>query len=214
MSNIGSVKDIDGNIYKTIIIGNYEWLAENLKVTKYSDGSEIPNITNKSDWSQVKTGAYCWYNNNDSNKVKFGALYNWYTVNTNKLCPDGWRVPSDEDWRYLEGYIDSKYKVGDSIWNGTMSRGFDIGNRLKAKYEWKLNVNDEFGFSALPAGECSSNKGYFHHLGSNGFWWSSTEFDSTKSWYRCIIFFDEKMIRNTHPKGMGFSVRCIKDKSE
>lgn len=208
----GVVIDIDGNTYKTAIVSNYIWMSENLRVTAYKNGTKIPLITNDSIWSATNSGAYCWYNNNPNNSSTYGALYNWFTVNTGNLCPDGWQVPSDEDWKYLEGSLDTKYKVDDSIWNGTMLRGFDAGYMLKGKFGWNSNGNgsDLYGLNALPAGECSSNRHYFRHIGNNGFWWSSTSFDSTKAWYRCLVFFDNKIIRNTHPKAMGFSVRCIK----
>ena len=92
----GSVSDIDGNEYKTIQIGTQEWMAENLKTTKYNDGNSIPNVTDIIEWSNLTTGAYCWYNNDAAaNKATYGALYNWFAVNTDKLCPTNWHVPSD-----------------------------------------------------------------------------------------------------------------------
>ncbi|HCT29888.1 MAG TPA: hypothetical protein DIW31_03970 [Bacteroidales bacterium] len=209
-----NLKDIDGNIYKTIVIGNYEWMAENLKVTHYNTGEKIKKIEDKEIWKGCKSGAYCWYNNIDSNKFYFGALYNWYAVNTQNLCPDGWRVPSDEEWKNLESFVDSIYKTSNPEWNGIMSRGSDVGLKLKAKIGWNSEGGgtDIYKFSALPYGERSSNTGNFHHQGNNGFWWSSTDVDTFNAWYRCLVFFDKKMIRNIHPKAMGFSVRCIKEK--
>lgn len=209
-----NVKDINGNVYKTIVIGNYEWMAENLRVTRYNTGEKIQEIEDNAIWNSCKSGAYCWYNNIDSNKFYYGALYNWYAVNNGNLCPDGWRVPSDEEWKYLESFVDTKYKANNPEWNGLMSRGSDVGLKLKAKIGWNSEGGgtDNYNFSALPYGERSSNTGNFHHLGNNGFWWSSTEKDASNAWYRCLAFFDEKIIRNTHPKAMGFSVRCVKEK--
>lgn len=207
-----TITDIDSNVYKTVVIGRQIWMTENLRTTTYRDGNQIQLIED-STWSRITSGAYCWYDNNLSNALKYGALYNWYAVNTGNLCPTAWRVPSDEDWKYLEGYIDSRYRNYDSIWNDTMLRGYDAGKVLKGKLGWNLNGNglDLYGFSALPAGERSINKLSFRHIGNNGFWWTSNESDSTNSWYRCLVFFDERIIRNTHPKGMGFSVRCMKN---
>lgn len=207
-----SVQDMDGNKYKITTTGKLKWMTENLKVLRYNDGSPILRVEDTETWKHLQSGACCWYNNADSCKTKYGILYNWYAVNTGKLCPRGWRVPTDEDWKYLEGYVDSKYKIGDSIWNRSMNRGFNVGNQLKANSGWNSNGNgvDAFGFKAFPGGERSSNTGNFHHIGNNGFWWSSSENDSTSAWYRCLLFFDEKIIRNTHPKGMGFSVRCVR----
>jgi len=208
-----TITDIEGNVYKTVVIGKYQWMAENLKTTKYNNGLEIPNVTGSSAWLSLTSGAYCWYNNDKSNAETYGALYNWYAVNTGNLCPVGWRVPSDEEWKYLEGFADSKYTIGDTIWNNSMGRGLDVGQRLKATSGWgsEGNGTDNFGFAALPGGERISRARFFI-MGSNGFWWSSTEFDSTSATYRCMIFCGEHMLRNRHPKTVGFSVRCIRNK--
>jgi uncharacterized protein (TIGR02145 family) len=113
----------------------------------------------------------------------------------------------------MEGYVDSKFKIGDHVWNGLMGRGSDIGLKLKTRTGWNFNGNgfDSLGFTAWPFGERSGNRGTFHHIGNNGFWWSNSEYDLTSAWYRCLLFFDERTIRNTHPKSMGFSVRCVKN---
>jgi uncharacterized protein (TIGR02145 family) len=87
--NSNTVKDIDGNVYKTVLIGKYKWMAENLKTTTYNNGTDIPNVTDQSAWLRLSIGAYCWYNNNESYADTFGLLYNWYAVNTGYLCPDG-----------------------------------------------------------------------------------------------------------------------------
>jgi len=91
-TNMGTVTDIDGNVYHTVLIGNYRWMAENLRTTSYNNGVEIPCITDSIVWRSLIIGAYCWYQNNEVNGVTYGALYNWYAVNTDRLCPDGWRV--------------------------------------------------------------------------------------------------------------------------
>ena len=97
------VKDIDGNIYKTVKIGDQVWMAENLKVTHFINGTPIPNVDNMIVWSKLTTPGYCWLNNNEEKfKQPYGALYNWYTVNTGKLCPAGWHVPTDAEWKSLE----------------------------------------------------------------------------------------------------------------
>jgi uncharacterized protein (TIGR02145 family) len=204
-----TVKDIDGNVYKTVVIGKYKWMEENLKTTTYNNGTEIPNVTEQSVWLRLSNGAYGWYNNNESYADTFGLLYNWYAVNTGKLCPDGWRVPSDEEWKYLEGFVDTKYGIGNSVWDKSGLRGHDAGQRLKATSGWRTGVTgtNDFGFSALPGGEHLTR---FYAGGSSGFWWTSTEASASSAWYRNLIYSFEYVARDTHPKRMGFSIRCLK----
>lgn len=207
----GTVIDIDNNVYKTVVIGKYIWMAENLRTTTYNNGIEIPLVTGNSTWYNLSGDAYCWYDDNKKNCNTYGALYNWYTVSTGSLCPDGWRVPSDEEWKYLEGYADSIYKVGDPIWDKSGLRGYNAGNRLKSTTGWRKGGNgtDEFGFSALPAGERFN--GFNNMGGYNGYWWTCTEKDSLNAWYRSLIYSFAEVSRDIHPKKMGFSVRCLKD---
>lgn len=209
----GKLNDIDGNVYHTVVIGNYEWMAENLRTTTYNNGTKIPNITENTTWVGLSSGAYCWYNNNDSNAVTTGALYNWYAVNTGILCPNGWRVPTDEEWKFLEGTVDTRYGVGDQVWDDPKSRGYDVAKQLMATSGWRSGGNgpDHFGFFALPGGERLIN-GRFFIMGSNGFWWSSTGADTLSAWYRSIIYCFEDIIRFRHDKRFGFSVRCLRDK--
>ena len=97
------VKDVDGNIYSTVLIGDYRWMTENLKSTRFNDGSEIPCIEDQWTWLRSYMAAYCYYQNNGNYADTLGFLYNWYAVNSGKLCPAGWRVPSDKEWVQLEG---------------------------------------------------------------------------------------------------------------
>jgi uncharacterized protein (TIGR02145 family) len=205
-----TVKDIDGNSYKTVVIGKYRWMAENLKTTTYNNGTEIPNVKEQNVWISLSNGAYCWYNNNENYADTFGLLYNWYAVSTGKLCPDGWRVPTDEEWKSLEGYVDTRYGIGNPVWNKPGLRGYDVGQRLKAISGWRPGVTgtDNFGFSAFPGGE---HLGRFYACGSSGFWWSSSEASASSAYYRNLVYSFELVARDTHPKRMGFSIRCIKD---
>lgn len=211
-----TVSDIDGNTYRTVTIGNQVWMAENLKTTRFNNGIEIPNITADSSWVSLKSSAYCWLNNDETYKNKYGALYNWFAVNTGSLCPVGWHVPADEEWKILEGNVDSRYNVGDTIWNRNRNRGFDVGRRLMATSGWHSEGNgtNDYGFSALPGGERLKRNGRFFISGTNGFWWSSTEYDESRALYRSMLYGIEYMYRFYHPKGFGFSVRCIKDNSK
>lgn len=209
----GSVADIDGNIYRTVIIGRYEWMAENLRTTSYGDGTKITGISDSIAWQRLVIGAFCWYHNDEGHAKTWGALYNWYAVNTGRLCPDGWRVPSDEAWKLLEGNTDSRYSTGDPVWDLSGGRGTDAGLMLKNRSGWDSGGNgkDGVGFSALPGGERCSN-GRFFVGGKSGFWWSSTASGESTAWYRNMIYGLDDIYRNTHPKWMGFSVRCIRDK--
>jgi uncharacterized protein (TIGR02145 family) len=208
----GTVSDIDGNLYRTVAIGKYLWMAENLRTTSWSDHTGIPYVEGNVSWAGLDSAGYCWYDDDKSKSGTFGALYNWFAVNRGNLCPDGWRVPSHNEWKYLEGYVDSLYNIGNPVWNNTGLRGFNAGKRLKAASGWRLGGNgtDDFGFSALPAGERLNS--FNNTLGSSGFWWSSTEESESGAWYRSMIYAFDNLSRDRHPKRMGFSVRCIRDK--
>lgn len=208
-SNI--IKDIDGNIYKTALIGDYWWMIENLKSTRFNDGSDIPCVKDQFTWLRLHSSAYCYYQNNENYADTLGFLYNWFAVNSGKLCPTGWRVPKDNEWMQIEGTADTKYSANDSIWTKLGLRGYDGGQKLKSVRGWREGVTgtDDLGFSALPGGERLTR---FYAGGSSGFWWTSTEASASSAYYRSLIYSFESVARDTHPKRMGFSVRCIKNK--
>jgi uncharacterized protein (TIGR02145 family) len=206
-----TIKDIDGNIYSTALIGDYWWMTENLKSARFNDGSNIPCVKDQSIWLILNSSAYCYYQNIENYADTLGFLYNWYAVNSGKLCPTGWRVPADDEWMRIEGTADTKYGTNDPIWDKPGLRGFDAGQRLKSVKGWRKGVTgtDDLGFSALPGGERLSR---YYAGGSSGFWWTSTEASSSSAYYRSLIYSFEYVARDTHPKRMGFSVRCIKNK--
>lgn len=206
----GFLTDIEGNVYQTIVIGHQEWMAENLKTTTYNNGTKIPTVTENSEWLSLSSGAYCWYKNDESHSDIYGAFYNWFAVNTGMLCPDGWRVPTDDEWKYLEAFADTKYGIGDPVWDKSGFRGQDAGQGLMSRSGWKLDKNgtNVLGFTALPGGERLKGS---HSMGSNGFWWTSTENDATSAWFRGLIYGMEDISRDTHPKKMGFAVRCLRN---
>ena len=208
------VTDIDGNEYPTVIIGDQEWMAENLKTTKYNDGREIPNATGNLDWKNLNTGAYAWYNNDyDEFGAVYGALYNWYAVETGNLCPEGWRVPGDKDWKILEGTVDSEYNVGHSEWDGTGWRGKDAGKRLKAVKGWNEEGNgtDDHGFSALPGGSRFGSNGRFDFIHNYGNWWTATESYGNNAWRQRLYNNNNTSNRYNYTKQNGYSVRCLRD---
>lgn len=215
--SIITMTDIDGNVYKTVKIGSQIWIIENLRTTKYNDGTKIPNIANNTEWSQYTNGAYCNYDNSESNAIKYGRLYNFYAVNTGKLAPAGWHVAKYTDWIVLENYLiangynfdgtKEKNKIAKSIaattnWNADTYTGA-IGNDLKK--------NNKTGFSALPGGGRAFN-GEFNGIGEIGFWWSPTEV-GYNSWGRSLSYNSYALDRGTREKRFGFSVRCIKDET-
>src|SRR5574344_1985932 len=133
----GSITDIDGNTYKTVTIGTQTWMAENLKVTKYNDGIAIPNVTDATAWSELTTGALCDYDNTPSNSETYGKLYNWYAVNTGKLCPTGWHVPSDAEWTILENYL----IANGYNYDGTTTNN-KIAKAMASSSGWKSSTNE------------------------------------------------------------------------
>lgn len=208
----GFVYDFEGNIYKTITIGGREWMAENLKTTYYNNGKKIPMVADSSVWPRLVEGAYSWYNNDKSASGRNGALYNWYAVETGRLCPLGWSVPTDEEWKILEQYIESHSTIVDESYDPYIM-GSMCGWLLKDKSSWRAGGNGEnlYGFSALPCGERCSN-GRFFLAGSSGFWWSSTGNGNSDAWFRSIVYSLDDLYRDVHPKWIGFSVRCIREK--
>jgi uncharacterized protein (TIGR02145 family) len=209
-----TVKDIDGNVYKTVTIGDQLWMAENLRTTKYNDGKDIPLITDPSIWSNVSdsTPAYCWYNNDKSTfKIPYGALYNWFTVETDKLCPLGWHVPTDEEWKQLEMYLG----MGQYEANKDGFRGTNEGSKLKeidtthwySPNSWATNEN---GFTALPGGYRVSS-GEFMLIRSYCHFWTAAEHNIDYAWSRILTYYLTNIIRIGGGKKNGASVRCIKD---
>ena len=215
---LGSVMDIDGNVYQTVVIGNQEWTFTNLRTTHYNDGTSIQNITDGTTWSGLTTGAYCYYNNTTDAgaQLKYGALYNWYAVGTGKLVPAGWRVPDTTDWNNLENYLISNgYNYDEStsgnkiaksmaagIWDTVGTSTGDIGNNL--------SLNNKSGFSALGGGY-RYNTGNFYYQCISGFWWSASEYNTSDAWYRLLNYDYNNLLRGNNLKSCGFSVRLVRD---
>ncbi len=192
-----SIYDSEGNKYRTIGIGTQTWMAENLKSTKLNDGTEIPFVADGTAWANLTTPGYCWFN---SDSVGYGALYNWYTVNTGKLCPEGWHVPSDDEWTTLTDYL------------GGIS---DAGGMLKetGTSHWlspNTGATNATGFTGLPAGY-RNYAGGFNNIGHYGFWWSTTEWTSSSAWYRDVYYGYNSVDRSNSTKNSGITVRCIKN---
>jgi uncharacterized protein (TIGR02145 family) len=198
-SNYGSVTDIDGNVYKTVKIGNQIWMAENLKTSHYNDGTQIPNITDGNKWVYLTTGAYCYYDNEYKNNTIYGKLYNWYAVNTGKLAPKGWHIPTDAEWLILTTFLG-----GETI----------AGGKMKSTKYWKLpniGATNNSGFNCLPAGYRTHIYGLYNSIGYCCYFWSTTEGNIYPAWYRSLRNTNSNTIRDLDNKESGYSVRCIKD---
>ncbi len=200
-SQTQTVKDADGNVYPVISIGKQIWMAENLKTGKFNDNSNIPYVKADKAWKELKKPGYCWYENDIKNKEEYGALYNWYTVDTKKLCPKGWHVPSDADWLAMISFIGEKNGIADKL-KETGSEHWD--NTLS-------NPTDAYGFTALPGGFRQFG-GPFPTFGrSYAVWWSSTAFNASQAFNRGLYFSSSNIYRGTEFKQCGFSIRCLKD---
>lgn len=209
MGTPGTLTDIDGNTYNTITIGSQEWMTENLRVTHFFDGTEIPLIENDSIWGALEDNndatAFC-FPNNDSNS-EYGALYTYGAAI--KACPEGWHLPSDQEWKQLEMYIGmTQDEAEKSGW-----RGIDEGLKLKSFAGWDRNNGTiDFGFTALPAGYRYSSNGAFYPEGTSAYFWSSSEGDAGNANYRFLSYNSNQINSdNVRGKSYGFSVRCIKD---
>ena len=209
----GTMTDIDGNIYQTIQIGNQTWMAENLKVTHYRNGDAIPTGYSNSEWTNLSTGAYSVYDNNESNADTYGYLYNWYAVDdTRNIAPEGWHIPTDEEWMELEMVLG----MSESEANSTGWRGTDEGGKLKetGTSHWNspnTGATNESGFTALPGGYRGSNNGNSSTMGYYGYFWSSTVFDDAYAWPRDLHYYHSEVSRDYTNKRNGFAIRLLRD---
>ena len=198
-----TVSDIDGNVYHTVTIGTQVWMVENLKTSKYNDGTAIPLVTANSAWSALTTPGYCWYNNDSTaNRNTYGALYNWYAVNTRKLAPTGWHVPTDSEWTILTTSLGDTGIAGGKLKEAGTTH-WDSPN---------TGATNTSGFSALPGGwrGGTSGSGAFYGVGIEGYWWSSTAYDVLNSWNRSMYNNNASVGRFNNRDFDGFSVRCVK----
>ena len=192
-----SVTDIEGNIYRTIQIGTRIWMAENLRTTQYNEGTGIVNIIDDESWFSSDDGAYCWYNNDISNKDVYGALYNWFAVSTGNLCPSGWRIPAQSEWVSMINSIGELSVAG-------------AGMKESGTFHWNYpnqDATNESGFTALPGG-LRYVDGIFMNMGISGRWWTSTDNVGVIE-----ITYNSSSV-NTNAScawRRGISVRCVKD---
>jgi len=200
-AHLFTIIDGSGNHYNVIRIGNQVWMQENLKTSKYNHGTPIPLVTDNISWSNLTEPGYCW-NDNDSVTYAdpYGALYNWYAVETNKLCPIGWHVPTDAEWTALTDYLGGIYVAGGKLKETGITHWEDPN----------VGATNETGFTALPGAYRGTN-GYFEGVGHHGYWWSATESSTTHAWDRNIFHAYNSMEFYSDNKKLGISVRCIRD---
>jgi len=193
----GMVKDVDGNIYHSIVVDSQVWMLENLKTTRYNDGSPITLITDNLSWGKLTIPAYCWHGNNPENKETYGALYNWEAAHTGKLCPKGWHVPTLEDWMILSTYVR------------------DDGGRIKEQglTHWTLpnsQASNVTGFTALP-GSYRGFEGKFGEIGISAYFWCDYTFGEYDAIGITLRHYDFSLSSYQIPKIFGCSIRCIRD---
>ena len=224
----GSVYDIDGNLYYTLIIGKQEWMAGNLRVTRYNNSEPIPSDLNDSLWNNTLSGAYAVYPHSGVEGIyseeemldSYGALYNWYAVNTGDLCPAGWQAPDDSDWKQLTDYlIDNFEEITAENLGNTLKSCRQVDSPLGGKFStgrhprWNLHNThygtDDTGFSALPGGH-RTNHGAFRYIGTYGDWWTSADHSHSSAWYWFMYNHYGTVNRHFYDKNYGFSVRCIR----
>lgn len=205
---VTKVADIEGNLYGAVYIGDQVWMTENLKTTRFNDSSVIPVVADDSTWVHLETPAYCWLRNEIQYKDIYGALYNWFTVETGKLCPSGWHVPSDDEYKILEQTLGM---AADQL-NLDEWRGTDQGAKMKSSTGWDEGENgiNSSGFSALPGGYRWAKNGAFNGIGMLSYWWSS-ELNDEYGWYRRLDGSHSDVFRSGTSKTGGKYIRCIKN---
>ncbi|HOY32522.1 MAG TPA: FISUMP domain-containing protein [Bacteroidales bacterium] len=209
-----TVTDIDGNVYNTVTIGTQIWMKENLRVTRYNNGMTVPNVINPTAWTNIASGARCYYNNDSVVYAPvYGALYNWAAANDpGGICPAGWHVPGEHEWNIMEKYLDSAVDTTATGLSGT-----DIGGKLKeaGTAHWtspNTGAVNSSGFSAIPGGYRYIYASYTD-IGNYGYWWTADEYDVSGAWDRLLSYDNTQIYRYYHDKMLsGFSIRCICNK--
>lgn len=188
------------NDFSSVVIGTQRWMSKNLEVVTYRNGDPIPQVTDPTAWVGLKTGAWCYYNNDPANGAIYGKLYNWYAVDDSRgLAPQGWHIPTDAEWTLL----------GNTLGGITVA-----GGKMKTTTSWNApntGATNESGYAGLPAGYRTFNNGAFIDLGNVASWWSSTSYNSSNAWSRYPQNTDSNLGRSNDNKKYGFSVRLIKD---
>lgn len=200
----GTMTDVEGNSYKTIQIGNQTWMAENLRTTKYNDGSNIHRGIADSAWYYTSAeGIYYTYNdtrNTDTTRI-MGMLYSWYAVNTDKLAPNGWHIPTQAEWDELVTYLGGTNTAGGKMKETGFTHWGDPN----------LDATNESGFTALPAGRMYPIGSTYTHYSFAAWFWSTTSYSAGEAIYCGLDHTNAVASRYHSQKIYGYSVRCVKD---
>ena len=202
ISNPGAGVTFDGYTYTSVVLGNgQEWMAENLRTTTYANSDPIPNVTDSTQWSNLSTGAWVHYNNDNQYENPYGKLYNWFTVDDSRnVCPTGWHVPTLGEYMVLIDYL------GPLLLAGGMMKSTGTQYWLSPN----TDATNESGFSGLPGG-MRDHLGSFLTIGYSGVWWSSTERSASPAYWVNLSYGSGFVHPIYVQKGNGTSVRCLKD---
>jgi uncharacterized protein (TIGR02145 family) len=202
----GTMTDQEGNVYKTIQLGGQEWMAENLKTSTYRNGDAIVTDLSNAEWAGASAGAWTFYNQEAANSCPFGKLYNWYAaVDERMLCPEGWHLPTTEEWSVLIDLLGGSNQSG-----GAMKTVGSIEGGTGFWYAPNVGATNSSGFSGLPGGYRTAN-GNFAEMGYNAYWWTATEVGTSLAWYRGLIEENAYTTGVYISKRSGFSIRCVQD---
>jgi len=204
----GTVTDIDEITYQTLKIGEQWWMAENLRVTRYNNGDAIPFLIIPEEWAATKTPAFGYFANDTSNIKKFGLLYNWFTVDDKReICPDGWHVPSDQEWIQMEKALGMSTQESEKMtaWRGTIE-----GNKLKSAV---FGGNNSTGFSAVGTGYRHPTGSYKGQGTDNDYWTSTVYYNAgiREGVLHGLLNNKTTIVRNHHTADYGFCIRCVKN---
>lgn len=206
-----SVQDVDGNTYPVVRIGEQLWMSENLRAARYANGDSIRHVPEFQAWNGLNEGAWVLYANNSSNLNSYGKLYNWFAATDSRgICPDGWKVPSDQDWQRLEIHLGmSAQHAGYSLGRGGSE---NVGGKMKSTSMWQdpnEGATNESGFNGRPGGRLYPTGG-FSGLNGFGYWWSTTEYNPAEAYSRNLFYQNGEVYRSMLGKRNGISIRCIK----
>lgn len=210
-----TVTDVDGNVYPVVRIGEQCWMGANLRTTHYNEGSSIPNVTGNNDWRQLNTGAWCHYVNSVVDNDSHGKLYNWYAaMDVRGVCPLGWHVPTDAEWKQLESALGMSAVELDAI--GIRGEAEGVGGMMKATVSWNppnAGATNQGGFSGLASGTRDGfSEGSFFNAGSHGYWWTRSDYgEFNYAWYRTLRSANAGVGRYGTYKRSGFCIRCLRD---